>query len=88
MSADQTAQQRIGQLAARALDGLEGRTLVGAILMIAVDGAGDTYATASYVPEGQHFVTTLGLVTDWQIDRAAIITASAITADTDEDKDQ
>lgn len=83
-----TPEQQVGDLAARALDQIAGRRLVGAVLILAVEDSdeGDMTATSWFVPGGQAWQLTLGMVEDWRITQAALITASALdTGDGDED---
>jgi hypothetical protein len=84
---DRTPEQQLGDLAARALDGLEGRRIVGAVLMLATESANveDAYESCHYTLEGQHWITTLGIVTDWQRTDNASLVASFFNADEDDE---
>lgn len=76
---DLTPEQQLGDLAARALDGLEGRRIVGAVLMLATESDQDgAYEGCHYTLDGQHWIVTLGVVEDWNRSQMAMLTASAI----------
>lgn len=83
-----TPEQQLGALAAEALDSIRGRKLAGAVLMIALDTEDDMMATNWFVPEGQHWLITLGTVNDWLIKQTALITSSAFAAGAHEDPDE
>ncbi|MEH3052509.1 MAG: hypothetical protein PGN13_16150 [Patulibacter minatonensis] len=65
-----TPEAQLGDLAARALDDLHGRPIIGAVLIVVRDdreerGEG-AYQLAHWTPEGQHWITTQGVVEDWR----------------------
>lgn len=77
-----TPEQQLGELAARALDGLDGRRIVGAVLMLATEGDHDgIYESCHYTLDGQHWITTLGIVTDWTRTDNASLVASMVSPD-------
>lgn len=79
MSADdRTPEQQLGELAARALDGLNGRRIVGAALLLVYENDEDTNASVWFAPEGQPWQMTFGIVEDWRLTQQAQITASAV----------
>lgn len=85
MADSPTPEQQLGDLAARALDGLEGRRIVGAVLMLATEGeTDDIYESCHYTLQGQHWITTLGIVADWQRTDNASLVASFFHSDDDE----
>lgn len=77
------AEQQVGDLAARALDYIDGRQLVGAVLILAVDNDEETTSSNWFTPERQPWQLTIGMVEDWRVTQQALITASAVHADDD-----
>jgi hypothetical protein len=87
---EQTPEQQVGDLAARALDQIGGRNLVGAVLVLAVASGDDDELTATswFVPDRQPWQLTLGMVEDWRITQAALITESAVKREDTDDEDE
>ena len=86
-----TAQQQLGDLAARGLDALdEGDGLVSAVLIIADRVPGDPSLTRTFwlVPDDQPWVTTVGLVDDWRLTQIAELTCSRMNLNADDDDDE
>ena len=82
-----TPEAQLGDLAARALDGLEGRRIVGAVLMLATDSdQNGAYEGCHYTLDGQHWITTLGVVEDWKRTNNATLIASAINPVDEDDE--
>lgn len=79
MSDQPTPEQQLGELAARALDGINGRPIVGAVLLLAVKHDEDTSHSAWFAPLEQPWQMTLGMVEDWRVTQTALITASAVS---------
>lgn len=73
-------------MAARALDHLEGG-LVGAVLIVSetVPGRPDMSQSSWFVPDGQRWTMTVGVVEEWRVDQQAMLTASALRAAHDDD---
>lgn len=84
---DETPEQQLGALAARALDGLDGRPIVGAVLLLVVDNGDDMSSAAWFVPQAQPWQLTVGMVEDWRIAQQALITASAVRHAAEDDED-
>lgn len=82
------APQQIGQMAAAALDDLEG-DLIGAVLLVAttVPDSHGHYQSYAIVPDGQAFPMTLGIIEGWRLDCYATVTASAVALDLDDDEE-
>lgn len=85
MSDELTAEQQVGDLAARALDGIDGRPLVGAVLILAVENDEGTISSVWFVPNRQPWQLSLGMVEDWRITQQALITESAVKRGQDDD---
>lgn len=85
---EHTPEQQLGQLAATALDQLEGRNIIGAVLILSTDADEDGYyQTSHHVLEGQHWITTRGVVDGWCRDQDAMLFASAVHTMVDDDED-
>lgn len=89
MNENPTPEQQLGELAARALDGMKGRPIIGAVLLLTVEESEDHHSSVWFTPERQPWQLTLGTIEDWRIMQQALITASAINpTDDDEGDDQ
>lgn len=87
-----TASQKLGEMAASALDHLGDGELIGAVLLVAVTApeieGGAHYRTLAMTPPEQWFPMTLGIVEDWRVDQQATITGSAVALEFSEDDDE
>lgn len=62
---DKTPEQLIGEVAANALAWVDGRTLIAAVVIVAVDD-GDLGQWWANAPDGQPYVATRGLVESYR----------------------
>ena len=79
---------QLGGLAARMMEHLpDNAELLGAIVIVAATDpeVPDDYITRWMVPEGQNYIFTQGLISGWQTEQHALITASAVKLSDDED---
>lgn len=84
-----TSSQKLGQMAANALDHLGDGELIGAVLLVAVTApeieSDAHYRTLAITPPEQWFPMTLGIVEGWRVDQQATITGSAVVLEFEDD---
>lgn len=75
MSDTPSAAERIGEMAAAALDALDGGELIGAVLMLAAFNPEDAteFKSMWFTPDGQVWPMTLGIVEDWRMGAVRVV---------------
>lgn len=71
MHDEPSAAEQIGEMAARALDTLDGGQLIGAVLMLAAFNPDDDteFKSLWFAPDGQTWPMSLGIVEDWRMEQ-------------------
>ena len=87
MSDTPSAAERIGEMAATALDVLDGGELIGAVLMLAAFNPEDAteFKSMWFTPDGQVWPMTLGIVEDWRMEQQMASAVSSLELRPDEE---